>query len=334
MAEAAKVSLQFQTAKPRIIGDPPTSSSLPHPPQEQEVLAAVGSAADALSATGEALILKSLFVIHSDLDDVRRQKLRSKAHELWVQISTELYIFSEDQLCLAVHDSELLTDLRTIIRGRLLQELQREARAQQELKEKAVLQVTKAEAVTEEKREMEKRETPMRDKLLHALPLLQGSSVLPTRVRPTSITELFAAINLEFDINPKNLTIGKTEGDDDSTPALIVTFLLKMQWNSFQCISSEDNPLKLTNKEMRGDELGRAGVRIARGAHCPSACSLAPCLSLSLVVTIRVDISSMTSMCPFPHRSQFASSSTASTTRPPLTSRRLTASRRWKRTNL
>ena len=253
------------------------------------MLAAVGSAADALSATGEALILKSLFVIHSDLDDVRRQKLRSKAHELWVQISTELYIFSEDQLCLAVHDSELLTDLRTIIRGRLLQELQREAaaRALQELKEKAVLQVTKAEAETEEKPKLMKKQESMKQlldaKLLDALRPLQGLGVLPTRVRPTSITALFAAINLEFDINPKNLTIGKTEGDDDSTPALIVTFLLKMQWNSFQCISSEDNPLKLINKEMRGDELGRAGVRIARGAHCPSACSLAPCLSLSLL---------------------------------------------------
>eukprot|EP00964_Phaeocystis_antarctica_P162412 scaffold136667_cov127-Phaeocystis_antarctica.AAC.1 len=121
-------------------------------------------------------------------------------------------------------------------------------------------------------------------KLLDALRPLQGLGVLPTRVRPTSITALFAAINLEFDINPKNLTIGKTEGDDDSTPALIVTFLLKMQWNSFQqCISSEVNPFNLTDKEMAGDELGRAGVRIARGAHCPSACSLAPCLSLSLL---------------------------------------------------
>ena len=129
-----------------------------------------------------------------------------------------------------------------------------------------------------------------RDRLLLALPPQKSLSVvLPAGVQPTNIAALFAAINLEFDINPKNLSIGKTEGDDDSTPSLIVTFIVKMQWNSFQCISSEDNPLKLTDKEMKGDELGRAGVRICDSiASVLYLClhSLAPCLSLYLV-TIR-----------------------------------------------
>jgi hypothetical protein len=266
--------LRAPTHIPRTLGRPPPL--LPQSPQEHASLAA-----DVPSATGESLIFNSLLAIHSHLDDVRSQELRSKARELWVQVSTELYVFSEDQLCLAVQNSKLLTDLRTIIRGRLLQELQREAaaRAPQETKEAEAQKTPKPIGIMQ------------RDRLLLALPPpMSLSVVLPAGVQSTNIAALFAAINLEFDINPKNLSIGKTEGDDDSTPALIVTFIVKMQWNSFQCISSEDNPLKLTDKEMKGDELGRAGVRICDSiASVLYLClySLAPCLSLYLVVTTR-----------------------------------------------
>ena len=225
---------------------------------EQRNLSDVGSEA---AASGESLILKSLNEIHSDLDGVRCQELQSKARELWVRISTELYVFSEDQLCRAVHDSELLADLRTIIRGRLLQELQRQARLLQELQQQAAARALQQEVSPKSQEEIRL------DKLTKVLIRPQQSPpVLPTGIKPSGITELFAAINLEFDINPKNLTIGKTESDDDSTPALVITFILKMQWNSFQCIfPSEDNPLKLTEKEMREDELRRAGVCISCG---------------------------------------------------------------------
>jgi len=203
-------------------------------------------------------------VIHGALKDLMQSKpqeyIIARASALRKKLDEEMLILSVDDLCNALADAEMLIQLKQLLPAHLVKAL-KEACAKKS--RESTSEEKDSEVVARKVEELQSmNEYP-------ALKLLEDRG---TRIVRTSMTELFAAINLELDINPKNVRISKSMGEAGGTPSLNISFISKMQWNAFHCKQSDSNALGLTNAQMADEvssSLDHSPLEVFNSFHYP-----------------------------------------------------------------